>query len=102
MQEQLINALAREQKLLSVITAKPEPVKQEQVIAPQPVNRGAMPWHIKRQILEQEDRVKAAALKRQAEEAQTAKTYEKDPKNPEISQELSIKDLEKELAIGGE
>lgn len=96
LQEQLTGALAREAKLIAVITTKPEEKKVEIPETPQPIVPKVVPWHIQRQMLEAEDRVKAAAMRSVAENA--AKAAKSSDSLEE--REISIDALEKELKIG--
>jgi len=80
---------------------KPEPVPVE--IAPQPIIPQIVPWKIQREMLEKEDRAKAATLRRQAEEEEKARKYAADKREKEGPIEdkgISIDALEKELEIG--
>lgn len=97
LQEQLTNALSRETRLLAAITSKPEPQVIKETAAPEPINTGkTIPWHIKRQLLEAEDRAKALALRDLANTGGTT------AKPTEMNTEISVDELEKELGIGGE
>ena len=71
------------------------------VNTPEPMLPKIVPWHIKRQMLEAEDREKAAAMRRHQEEVRIAsQNKNKSPSNDSIqSNEISIEELEKELAI---
>lgn len=100
LQEQLTNALSRETRLLASLTSKPEPVPVIQQEAPQPLQTGkTIPWHIKRQLLEAEDRAKALALRDLA----MANTVNPAATQPvEMNTSIQVDELEKELGIGGE
>ncbi len=104
LQEQLTGALARESKLLAMVTHKPEAVHEQTIIAPQAITPKTVPWHIKRQLLEAEDRAKAIAMR----EVVTAGgptgsaglTGTSNPNLTQVNTEVSINELEKELSIG--
>lgn len=93
LQEQLSNALAREQRLLAMLN-QPKvvevPVEVPQEF--QPIKQKATPWHIKRQLLEAEDRARALALRDLAAKGESS--------NPNQNSEISVKELEQELGIG--
>jgi hypothetical protein len=99
LKEQLLASNQRERALLTTIESlnKPETIIKEVETPKQPVP--IMPkhqmWAQKRAILEAEDRVKAAALRKLAEQEEHRSTGER-------SIELSVEELEKELAIGGD
>lgn len=68
---------------------------------PSPIIPKIIPWAVKKQMLEQEDRAKAAAIRKVEEDRKKAEEFKQ--KNPsKQSAELSIEELEKELAIGDE
>lgn len=92
LQEQLVRALDRETRLLAMMN-KPEPTVSREVVIPQPIQSKQVPWHIKRQLLEAEDRVKAQTMR----EAASAEVSKKPI--TEVS-EISVGELEKELGIG--
>lgn len=99
LQEQLTNALSRETRLL-VMMNKPSDAgitRGEPAETPMPLKTGkTVPWHIKRQLLEAEDRAKALALRDLANTGGTT------AKPTEMNTEISVDELEKELGIGGE
>lgn len=102
LQEQLTNALSRETRLL-VMMNKPSDAgitRGEPAETPIPLKTGkTIPWHIKRQLLEAEDRAKALALRDLANA--TSPTVEKKPIES-VNTDISVDELEKELGIGGE
>lgn len=69
-------------QLLNKLLKEPEPIKE--VVAPQITRPRSMPWNVRRQLLEQEDRVKAQRMK--------------DAPKPDVVKE-STEDLEKDLQI---
>lgn len=70
---------------------------------PEAIMPQVIPWHIQRQMLIQEDRAKAATIRRQEEEARKAKeSAEANKDKPIESKAISVEELEKELAIGSE
>ena len=72
---------AENRKLIDSITAKPE-AEPERLKAPVPVTvPKVLPWSIKRQMLEQQDREKAMAARKAAKP------------------DMNIEDLEKEMKI---
>ena len=103
--EQLAVTNHEKKILLEQILHKPEPVKVEREVAPQAIMPKIVPWHIQRQMLEAEDRAKAAVIRRQEEEAKHAQTMaaqnrSTDSTNKIIqSNEISVKELEKELGV---
>lgn len=100
LQEQLSRALDRESRLLASLTSKSEPVRETPAETPMPLQTGkTIPWHIKRQLLEAEDRAKALALRDLANA--TSPTVEKKPIES-VNTDISVDELEKELGIGGQ
>lgn len=95
LREQLAVTNHEKKILLEQILVKPAPIQQERE-APQPIGPKMVPWHIKRQMLEAEDRALAATIRRQKEDAEKA-TQER---LTNTTQPFSIEDLEKELAVG--
>ena len=66
------------------------------VNAPEPMLPKIVPWHIKRQMLEAEDREKAATIRRLEEEKRQAN---KNKSESIESNSISIEELEKELGV---
>ena len=96
LQSQLAQANHEKKMLLEQILHKPEPAQPIQQELPQRIEPRVTPWHIKRQMLEAEDRARAMTIRRQQEDELKAKESNKQ------SQEISVEELEKELAIGDE
>ena len=96
LKQQLELANYREQQYLNKLLKDPEPDKTE---APIPVNRPKMvPWNVRRQMLEREDREKARAL-RNAPKPDS----ELDKKSTEeLEKELDIASAERESETGTE
>ncbi len=90
LQEQLVRALAREQSLIAIVTRVPEAAPVTTIQNFEPIKSKTVPWHIKRQLLEAEDRAKAQAMREAA------------ASTPSQNSEISIGELEKELGIGEE
>ena len=64
---QLATVNQQNEKLLARLMEKPEPIP-ERIIAPEPVTRPVvMPWRVRQQMLETEDKAKAAALRKAAQ-----------------------------------
>lgn len=105
--EQLAIANHEKKILLEQILVKPEVKVTPQEAQPQAIMPKMIPWHIKRQMLEAEDRAKAAVIQRQEEEARHAQAMAAQNKSTDSinkiiqSNEISIDELEKELEIGG-
>lgn len=75
------------QKLIDKLLEKPEPVKE--VVAPQITRPVNIPWNVRRQMLEREDR-EQARLKREA------------PKPDSIVEKKSLEELEKAMDFAGQ
>lgn len=80
LKEQLASANREKQQMLDSILNKDKTTEVEtRVIMPENMNQGKyIPWHVRRQMLESEDRAQAAIIaKKKKEEAEIAK-LEKD------------------------
>lgn len=91
LREQLSVVNFEKKQLMDNLLVKPAPVQVEHV-QPEPIAPKMVPWHIKRQMLEEQDRALAATIRRQKEDAAKAVS----------NSEISVEELEKELAIGSE
>lgn len=85
LKQQLELSNFQNKQLLEKILHKDEPVHVEQ-IEMEPIKPKLVPWHVKRQLLEAEDRERAKILKEKAEEIKSIK-------------KKSTEELEKELGI---
>ena len=85
--EELMVLRAEKQKLLDrlIDPPKPEPVVPQEL--PQPVQRGPLPWALRRNILEEQDRAKANIIKEQADKA------------ARLMDSKEVEKLEKELGV---
>lgn len=98
-------------QMLDALIKPAQPAVVEAPAAPQQVKPHSVPWSVRRQMLEAEDRVKARALneQRRHEESLVKEVVAKDtPRGesgglsvviPDVSTEESIKALEDELGI---
>lgn len=98
--EQLAIANHEKKILLEQVLIKPVPAEPIRIEQPQPIIPKVIPWKVQREMLEAEDRAKAATIRRQQEEELLAQININ--KNKGQSSEISVEELEKELAIGGE
>lgn len=90
LRQQLDIANYEKKVLLEKLLFKPEPVP-ERTVAPEPVNRPVgVPWAVRRQMLEREDREKARSLKNAATPDPIAEEAKK-------KEEAETREFEKEL-----
>ena len=100
LREQLAREIYEKQRLLDkfvLIQSAPVEIPSS---SPEPIIPKIVPWRVQRELLEAEDRSKAAIIRKQKEEAEHAKKAASG--EPIEIKEISISELEKELAIGGE
>jgi len=100
--EQLSLANFEKKQLLERLLHVPETKSTEpaQIQGPAPIMPRIVPYRVQRQMLEQEDRAKAATIRRQQEDARIAKEQAtKNPDRPIEENAISIEQLEKELGV---
>jgi hypothetical protein len=102
--EQLALANFEKKQLLERVLHVPEakPTDVVQVQGPAPIMPRIVPYRVQRQMLEQEDRAKAATIRRQQEDEQLAKNkaaQKINPTQPIEENAISIEQLEKELGV---
>lgn len=92
LREQLALANHEKKQLLEHFLNPTVTTSAPPVSLPEPITPKIVPWHIKRQMLEAEDRAKAAVIRKQKEDEELAKK-----RAP--SAEISVEELEKELGV---
>lgn len=102
LRSQLDREIFEKQQLLNrfVLIEKTPAVVSES--APMPVMPKIVPWRVQRELLEQEDRAKAQAMRRHQEDvakASVAKSDEMKKNEPIENGSISISELEKELGV---
>jgi len=106
LKEQLTIANHEKKMLMQQLFKEPVPVTKEPERLPEPIAPKVIPWALKRQMLIAEDREAAASLRRAKEEEELAKKRAADTSSktsgPIENSSISIDQLEKELAIGGD
>jgi hypothetical protein len=103
LRSQLATANHREEQLLARIlelTAKPAAEPAPRIIAPELLKPRAMPWRVKQQMLEEEDRNEARIIAEQRE--LRAKALAETIKQNEANKQQSIERLEQEVGLVGE
>lgn len=84
--------------LIKALTEKPtEPATNREDI--QPIKPRMIPWHVRRQMLEKDDRAKAASMKNAAKPDAPVKIETEAVANATIDNPVSVEDLEKELGV---
>jgi len=89
LREQLTITNFEKKQLLDRFVLVSAPTPSPETIVPEPIAPKMVPWRVKRELLEAEDRAKAQAIRRQKEDVAKAS-----------ASEISVAELEKELAIG--
>jgi len=103
LREQLAREIFEKDQLLKrfVFIQSPETI-QGNTEVPQPVLSRIVPWRVQRELLEAEDRAKAATIRRQ--QADREKAVEEAKRRTESSEpieanQISVAELEKELGV---
>lgn len=98
LESQLIIANAERERLLSTMLEFTKPIAEEKhnVKDIVPIHTRALPWRVRQQMLEENDRAKAAAMRRAAEES--AQLNDTVPNKQPITQE-HIEEVERQLGI---
>jgi|SRR4030095_10413180 len=98
LREQLMMERENTRKLLDKIITPSAPPKIEEPVPPSISVPKVVPWHVKRQMLEQEDRIKAQALRNApksdaelAQEKRETEAFEKELKDASAAREAQTK-----------